>query len=65
MPEPNGAARILVVEDEASLARGIAFNLEVEGYSVDCIADGQEASDLLKTPGGQSIQGHDLSLIHI
>lgn len=65
MPEPNGAARILVVEDEASLARGIAFNLEVEGYSVDCIADGQEASDLLKTPGGQSIQGHDLVLLDV
>ncbi len=65
MPEQNGAARILVVEDEASLARGIAFNLEVEGYSVDCIADGQEASDLLKTPGGQSTQGHDLVLLDV
>lgn len=65
MPEPNGAARILVVEDEASLARGIAFNLEVEGYSVDCIADGQEASDLLKTPGGQSTKGHDLVLLDV
>ena len=65
MPEPNGVARILVVEDEASLARGIAFNLEVEGYSVDCIADGQEASDLLKSPGGQSSQGHDLVLLDV
>lgn len=65
MPEHDGAARILVVEDEASLARGIAFNLEVEGYSVDCIADGQEASELLKTPGGQSSRGHDLVLLDV
>ena len=51
MPETPGPAHILVVEDEASLARGIAFNLEVEGYLVDCIADGQEASDLLSVKG--------------
>jgi len=65
MPENHGAARILVVEDEASLARGIAFNLEIEGYSVDCIADGQEASDLLSAQGAQSKQGHDLVLLDV
>ena len=65
MPEPSRAARILVVEDEASLARGIAFNLNVEGYVVDCIADGKEASDLLCVPGAQSRRGHDLVLLDV
>jgi DNA-binding response OmpR family regulator len=65
MPEPGAAPRILVVEDEASLARGIAFNLELEGYEVDCIADGQEASDLLALPGERSRAGHDLVLLDV
>lgn len=34
------ALRILVVEDEAHLATGIRFNLEMEGYEVEVIADG-------------------------
>lgn len=65
MPEAPPAARILVVEDEASLARGIAFNLEVEGYAVDCIADGQEASERLSVKGAQSKDGHDLVLLDV
>ena len=66
MPDrPSGAARILVVEDEGSLARGIAFNLKVEGYAVDCIADGREASDLLSIPGAKSRGGHDLVLLDV
>ena len=36
-------ARVLVVEDEANLAKGIRFNLELEGYEVDVIGDGTEA----------------------
>lgn len=65
MPEQPGVARVLVVEDEASLARGIAFNLNVEGYTVDCVADGLEASDLLSVPGAQSRRGHDLVLLDV
>ncbi len=65
MPDPGAAPRILVVEDEASLARGIAFNLKLEGYEVDCIADGQEASDLLALPGARSRKGHDLVLLDV
>jgi len=65
MPEPGAAPRILVVEDEASLARGIAFNLKLEGYEVDCIADGREASDLLTLPGARSRDGHDLILLDV
>ena len=65
MPDPSSRAQILVVEDEASLARGIAFNLKVEGYSVDCIADGQEACDQLSIPGPKSRDGHDLVLLDV
>jgi DNA-binding response OmpR family regulator len=36
-------ARLLVVEDEAHLANGIKFNLEIEGYEVEVVDDGGEA----------------------
>ena len=35
--------KILVVDDEKTLVKGIKFNLETEGYSVDCAYDGEEA----------------------
>ena len=40
--------RILVVEDEAHLAKGLRFNLEAEGYAVEIAADGERALTLLK-----------------
>jgi DNA-binding response OmpR family regulator len=40
-------ARILVVEDEANLARGIQFNLELEGYEVEVVPDGADAAAVL------------------
>lgn len=43
--------RILVVEDELNLARGVRENLEAEGYSVDVAADGFHAVD--KILGGE------------
>jgi two-component system, OmpR family, response regulator RegX3 len=39
----NDGARILVVEDEASLADTIRYNLEREGYRVSVAADGRRA----------------------
>lgn len=36
-------ARILLVEDEPNLARGIRENLEAEGYAVEVVADGLHA----------------------
>jgi len=65
MPDPGRPPRILVVEDEANLARGIAFNLKLEGYEVDCIADGQSASEQLSKPGPTSRDGHDLVLLDV
>ncbi len=35
------SARILVVEDNADLAQGIAYNLKLEGYEVKVAADGR------------------------
>jgi DNA-binding response OmpR family regulator len=40
-------SRILVVEDEAHLAKGLQFNLEAEKYSVDVVGDGEAALERL------------------
>lgn len=41
--------RILVVDDEKHIVKGIKFNLEHEGYQVETGADGQDAVDLART----------------
>ena len=43
--------RILVVEDEDSIARGLRFNLELEGWEAEVIADGTRALERLTAPG--------------
>jgi len=40
-------SRVLIVEDEAHLAKGLRFNLEAEGHSVEVAGDGESALDLL------------------
>jgi DNA-binding response OmpR family regulator len=40
-------SRILIVEDEAHLAKGLQFNLEAEGHSVQVVGDGESALELL------------------
>ncbi|MGA8102530.1 MAG: response regulator transcription factor [Candidatus Acidiferrales bacterium] len=44
-------SRVLVVEDEAHLAKGLRFNLEAEGYQVDVAADGEAALEQLVAKG--------------
>lgn len=44
-------SRVLVVEDEAHLARGLQFNLEAEGHSVQLAPDGETALQVLLTRG--------------
>lgn len=39
--------RILVVEDEAPMVKGLRDNLEMEGYQVDTAADGQSGLQML------------------
>ena len=43
----NNGKKIVVVEDEAHLAKGLQFNLEREGYRVTLVDNGQSALDLL------------------
>ena len=43
--------KILVVDDEKLLVKGIKFNLENEGYQVDAAYDGLEAVELSRSGG--------------
>ena len=43
--------RILLVEDEVNLARGLIYNLEAEGYQVTLAADGQQALEQVNEGG--------------
>lgn len=43
--------KILVVDDERLLVKGIKFNLENEGYEVETGSDGEEAVELARTDG--------------
>ena len=41
-------AKILVVDDEKLIVKGIRFSLEQDGMDVDCAYDGEEAINLAK-----------------
>ena len=41
--------KILVVDDERVMVKGIKFNLENEGYQVETGSDGEEAVDKART----------------
>ena len=40
--------KVLVVDDEKLIVKGIKFSLEQDGYDVDCAYDGEEALELVK-----------------
>ena len=40
--------KILVVDDEKTIVKGIKFNLENEGYQVDVCYDGETAVDMAR-----------------
>jgi DNA-binding response OmpR family regulator len=44
-------ARILVVEDEPDIALGLELDLREEGYEVQVVDDGEEASRIGRQPG--------------
>lgn len=48
-PEDFSGCRILLVEDEESLALGLEYNLKEEGYTVNWANDGREALKLFET----------------
>ena len=54
--------RILLVEDEAHLARGLCFNLEAEGYEVQLCEDGESALEALQAP---NLQRTDLLVLDV
>ena len=49
MTSDGSAVRILVVEDEESLADTVRYNLEREGYSVAVASDGRKALDRFRS----------------
>ena len=55
--------RVLVVDDEKLIVKGIRFSLEQDGMEVDCAYDGEEAVELAKKTEYDIVLL--LSLIHI
>ncbi len=53
------AQRVLVVDDEKSIVKGIRFSLEQDGMEVDCAYDGEEALRL----AGEN--GYDMILLDV
>ncbi len=43
------AKKVLVVDDEKLIVKGIRFSLEQDGMEVDCVYDGEEAYEKAKT----------------
>src|ERR1051326_9201812 len=43
-------ARILIVEDEPDIARGLQLDLTDEGYEAEIVADGEDASRIAREP---------------
>ena len=41
--------RVLVVDDEKLIVKGIRFSLQQDGMEVDCAYDGEEALEMAKT----------------
>jgi two-component system response regulator RegX3 len=48
-PHVDPSPRILIVEDEESLADSVRYNLEREGYLVEVAADGREAIERFRS----------------
>ena len=55
MSEAAPALRVLVVEDEAHLARGLKLNLELEGMVTEVAGSGREAAERLLGPAFDAI----------
>jgi DNA-binding response OmpR family regulator len=56
--------RILIVEDEVSLAKGMRFNFELEGYDVAVVGDGADAVKRL-TGQGAKAEAFDLVILDV
>ena len=58
-------ARILVVEDESHLADGLRYNLEAEGYEVDCVETGEAALEIFDVAAPAPAPAYDLVILDI
>ena len=58
-------SRILIVEDEAHLATGIKFNLEMEGYEVEVVSDGAPALERLAEVRSDGPRAFDLVILDV
>lgn len=47
--------RVVIVEDNISVAKGIAYRLEDEGHAVDLLHDGADAALFLREDGGDLV----------
>ncbi len=47
--------RIILVEDNESLAKGIAYRMEDAGHAVDILHDGLAADAYLRSDGGEVV----------
>ena len=56
-------ARLLIVEDEKNLAKGMTFNFELEGYEVEVIGDGLDAVAHLAAEGPKN--QYDLVILDV
>ena len=58
-------SHVLIVEDEAHLAKGLQFNLEAEGHSVAVVGDGERALDLLLGKSGTGPADFDAVVLDV
>jgi len=49
MTQADGTRRVLVVEDEPSLADAVRYNLEREGFTVDVASDGRQGLERFRS----------------
>ncbi len=58
-------SRVLIVEDEAHLAKGLRFNLEAEGHSVEVAGDGENAIEFLLGNKEKSAEEFDAVVLDV
>ncbi len=59
-------SRVLIVEDEAHLAKGLQFNLEAEGHTVSVVGDGESAlAQLLGNSAGSKRSDFDAVVLDV
>ena len=58
-------SRVLIVEDESHLAKGLQYNLEAEGHSVRVVGDGESALALLLGNGDTQREDFDAVVLDV